>query len=85
MPRSEGSKHNRDKLQIVANILDLSQVGLKKTHIMAKANLSYEQTLGYLEELLVTGLLGRRTEKGAILYSTTRKEGHFWIALKICG
>ena len=57
----------------MANILDLSQVGLRKTHIMAKANLSYEQTLCYLKELQVTGLLEQHTEEGAIVYGTTVK------------
>ena len=66
-------KQKRDKLQIVANILYLSQVGLKKTHIMHKANLSYEQTLHYLEELQAAGLLEQRMEEGAVVYGTTIK------------
>lgn len=73
MPTSEASKHSRDRFEIVANILDVSQVGLRKTHIMAKANLRYEQMLGYLEELRVAGLLEQRTEEEAIVYGTTRK------------
>ena len=40
---------------------------------MAKANLRYEQMLGYLEELRVVGLLEQRTEEGAIVYGTTIK------------
>ena len=47
-------KNNRGKIEIMADVLTLSTVGIKKTHIMYKANLSYEQILYYLNELLAT-------------------------------
>lgn len=65
----------------MADILNLSTVGIKKTHIMYRANLSYEQILYYLGELQEKGLLEQRMEDGTTVYGTTGKGrdflGHF--------
>jgi len=47
----------RTKLQIVADILEISRQGAKKTHIMYKANLSYRLLCKYLAEILDCGLM----------------------------
>jgi predicted transcriptional regulator len=74
-------KNNRGKIEIMADILNLSTVGIKKTHIMYRANLSYEQILYYLGELQEKGLLEQRMEDGVTIYGTTEKGrdflGHF--------
>lgn len=65
----------------MADVLTLSTVGIKKTHIMYKANLSYEQILYYLNELLAKGLLEQGVEEGSPVYRTTERGreflGHF--------
>jgi predicted transcriptional regulator len=74
-------KNNRGKIEIMADILNLSTVGIKKTHIMYRANLSYEQILFYLGELQDKGLLEQRIEDGTTVYGTTERGreflGHF--------
>lgn len=74
-------KNNRGKIEIMADILNLSTAGIKKTHIMYRANLSYEQILYYLGELQGKGLLEQRIEEGTTIYGTTEKGreflGHF--------
>lgn len=61
----------------MADILTLSTVGIKKTHIMYRANLSYEQILYYLSELLTRGLLEQDTFEGTQVYRTTEKGREF--------
>ena len=70
-------KNNRGKIEIMADILTLSTVGIKKTHIMYRANLSYEQILYYLGELLTRNLLEQDTLEGTQVYRTTEKEREF--------
>lgn len=47
----------RNKLQIIAEILEIVRDGAKKTHIMYKANLSYKLLCKYLDEVLECGLV----------------------------
>lgn len=84
-------KNNRGKIQIMGDILALATAGIKKTHIMYKANLSYEQVVQYLSELMEKRLIvqdisesddnGRRGSStgsagsGGVIYRTTEK-GH---------
>ena len=70
-------KNNRGKIEIMADVLNLSTVGIKKTHIMYKANLSYEQILYYLNELLAKGLLEQGVEEGSPVYRTTERGREF--------
>jgi predicted transcriptional regulator len=51
-------KNNRGKIQIMGDVLALGTSGIKKTHIMYKANLSYEQ------DVSSDGVVYRTTEKG---------------------
>ena len=66
-------KNNRGKIQIMADILYLSTIGIRKTHIMYKANLSYEQIHFYLNELLEKELIVQDISEGGIIYRTTEK------------
>lgn len=70
-------KNNRGKIEIMADILELSTAGIKKTHIMYRANLSYEQILFYLGELLNKGLIAQGVVDGSIVYRTTEKGREF--------
>lgn len=70
-------RNNRGKIEIMADILNLSTVGIKKTHIMYRANLSYEQILYYLKELREKGMLEQRVEDGMTMYWATEKGREF--------
>ena len=70
-------KNNRGKIEIMADMLALSTGGIKKTHIMYKANLSYEQILYYLNQLLNKGLIMQDLVDGSPIYRTTEKGREF--------
>ena len=70
-------KNNRGKIEIMADVLSLSTAGIKKTHIMYRANLSYEQIIHYLTQLLGKGLLAQDASEGALVYRTTEKGREF--------
>jgi Predicted transcriptional regulator len=59
----------RNRLEIIAEILQTAKDGAKKTRVMYNCNLSYRQTKKLLSHLLETGLLTignsyHTTEKG---------------------
>src|SRR6266487_4545974 len=64
---------NRGKIQITADILCLSTVAIKKTHIMYKANLSYEQVNYYLTDMLNNDLISQHILEDGIVYRTSEK------------
>ena len=64
---------NRGKIQITADILHLSTVAIKKTHIMYKANLSYEQVNYYLTDLLNNDLLSQHILENGVVFRTSEK------------
>jgi predicted transcriptional regulator len=70
-------KNNRGKIEIMADVLALSTAGIKKTHIMYRANLSYEQILHYLNHLMTKGLIAQDISDGSLLYRTTEKGREF--------
>jgi predicted transcriptional regulator len=70
-------KNNRGKIEIMADVLALSTTGIKKTHIMYRANLSYEQILHYLNQLLTKGLIAQDVSDGSLVYRTTEKGREF--------
>ncbi len=63
----------RTRLEIVSDILDLAMRGTRKTHIMYRSNLSFEQLEKYLELLLTRGLLEMKVGDSGKLYQTSRK------------
>ena len=67
------NENNRGKIQIIADIIDLCTSSIRKTHIMYKGNLSYEQINRYLAELLIKNLLEQNIEDGVAVYRTTEK------------
>ena len=71
------SENNRGKIQIMADIVDLCKAGIRKTHIMYKGNLSYEQINRYLYELLEKELIIQNLDDGVLTYRTTEKGRSF--------
>jgi predicted transcriptional regulator len=70
---SNPSSKRRDKLYIVAEILEIAKEGTLKTQIMYKANLSFTQLNDYLKFMLKIGLLDKVHENDKERYETTAK------------
>jgi predicted transcriptional regulator len=70
-------KNNRGKIQIMGDVLALGTSGIKKTHIMYKANLSYEQVHLYLSELIGRKLIAQDITQDGVVYRTTDKGREF--------
>jgi predicted transcriptional regulator len=70
-------KNNRGKIQIMGDVLTLGTSGIKKTHIMYKANLSYEQVHLYLGELIGKRLIEQDVSPDGVVYRTTEKGREF--------
>ena len=75
-------KSNRGRMEIIENILTVSNGGVRKTHIMYQSNLSFKQTGAYLSLLLERGLLKSTTVKNSgnthsQFFSTTKKGRDF--------
>ena len=63
----------RDRLFIIAEILEIAQEGALKTQIMYRGNLSFTQLNEYLNFLTERRLLKIIEEDGKKLYTTTRR------------
>ena len=63
----------RDKLGIIAEILEIAKDGTLKTQIMYKANLSFVQLTEYLEYMLKTCLLDKLDVNRKEVYVATEK------------
>ncbi len=70
-------KNNRGKIQIMGDVLALATSGIRKTHIMYRANLSYEQVYLYLEELIGKRLVAQYVSSDGVVYRTTEKGREF--------
>lgn len=55
--RSDYSSNHRGNFDIIADILDASHGGVKKTYLMYRCNLSFKQLKSYSRFLLSNGLL----------------------------
>ena len=63
----------RDKLSIIAEILEIAKGGTLKTQIMYKANLSFAQLNDYLKFMLKNNLLRKFRAEGKDVYMATEK------------
>ena len=63
----------RDRLHIMAEIMEVAKESKLKTRIMYKVNLSFSQVNEYLSFLTEMGFLKVRVENGQKLYETTAK------------
>ena len=70
-------KNSRGRIEILADIIYYCQEGLKKTHIMLRAKLGYEQLCYYLPHLINTGLVAQVIVSGAVVYRTTENGREF--------
>ena len=70
-------KNNRGKIQIMGDVLALATSGIKKTHIMYRANLSYEQVHLYLGDLIGKRLIVQDVSPDGVVYRTTEKGREF--------
>ncbi|MCQ4450314.1 MAG: winged helix-turn-helix domain-containing protein [Sulfolobales archaeon] len=69
MSQAKLRRKKRSKYEIIQDVLDQCQTGSKKTWVMYRANLSYDLTTEYLDELAKLGLV----EPKDGLYYTTDK------------
>ena len=70
----EGKIKNRSKLDIIYDMLVSAINGVKKTHIMSKANLSSEQMASYFSSLLHHSLIKEAKDlDDNPIYTTTEK------------
>lgn len=67
------SSRRRDRLFIMAEMLDIARKGALKTHIMYKANLSFAQLNEYLSFLLDLDILERAKTSEKAVYKATEK------------
>jgi predicted transcriptional regulator len=70
---SNPSAKRRDKLFIMAEILDIAREGSLKTQIMYRANLSFTQLNDYLNFMLRISLLEKILENDRETYKATEK------------
>ncbi|HDQ06633.1 MAG TPA: transcriptional regulator [Candidatus Bathyarchaeota archaeon] len=67
----------RDRLHIMAEIMEATKECQLKTRIMYSANLSFSQVNEYLSFLTEKGFLRVRVENGKKLYETTAKGNQY--------
>ena len=70
---SNPSTKRRDKLFIIAEIIDIARDGSLKTQIMYRANLSFTQLNDYLKFMLRISLLETVSENDKSIYRATEK------------
>ncbi len=63
----------RGEFQILIDILNISMNGVKVTHLMYKANLSYASLRKHLAEMSRQGLIAERNDSGYTVYYATEK------------
>jgi len=69
----ETDKKRRDRLFIIAEILNITKDGSLKTQVMYRANLSFAQLNEYLNFLTKIGLIEIQKENNKNVYRTTAK------------
>jgi predicted transcriptional regulator len=69
-------KDRRGKIDIMANILNITTDPVGKTRMMYSANLSYQQVVLYLKELQEKRLI-EAVGEDAVVYRTTEKGREF--------
>jgi predicted transcriptional regulator len=68
---------NRSRVEILYDIISAAKPSSKKTHLMYKGNLSYQQLDLYLNFILKNGLLEERFVDDTRLYFITEKGMEF--------
>ena len=70
---TEDKPRRRDRLVIMAEIIEVAKKGKSKTHIMLEANLSFSQLSQYLSVLAQSSLLEKLSYDGGEFYKATPK------------
>ena len=70
---NKNQRKRRDRLYIIAEILEIAKDGTLKTQIMYRANLSFSQLNEYLNLLVKLNLLESKQINGRVIYRTTDK------------
>jgi predicted transcriptional regulator len=70
---TEKTVKRRDKLSIIAEILEIAKGGTLKTRIMYSANLSFVQLNAYLKFMLQAHLIDKFVYVGKEVYQATEK------------
>jgi len=70
---AETTSKRRDKLCIIAEILEIAKEGTLKTQVMYKANLSFAQLTKYLKFMLKIKLIQKLNHQRKDVYITTDK------------
>jgi predicted transcriptional regulator len=71
--KTNTASKRRDKLSIIAEILEIAKDGTLKTQIMYKANLSFAQLNDYVKFMLKMGLIYKFRANGKDVYAATEK------------
>ena len=66
-------KRGRDRLSIIATVLDVTKEGALKTQVMYRANLSYAQLNQYLSFLLEADLIDKIERNGQVSYIINKR------------
>jgi predicted transcriptional regulator len=73
-----GKRHYRNKIEIIANILEIAKDGSRKTRIMYLGNLSFDLVQKYLKQLENLGLVEvKNASGGERIYSVSHKGQSF--------
>jgi predicted transcriptional regulator len=64
-------KRERDRISIVAEILEMARAGVLKTNIMWRARLNHPMLNGYLELMMNTKLLDEALLNNKVVFKTT--------------
>lgn len=67
----------RNRLEVAYEILSFCLIRRRKTHILYKCNLSYDQLQKYIEFLVAHALLESLEENGNEFYQATEHGGKF--------
>lgn len=70
---SDSTSKRRDKLYIIAEILEIAKEGTLKTQIMYRANLSFTQLNDYVGFMLKISLMNKNRENEKEVYRATDK------------
>jgi predicted transcriptional regulator len=63
----------RDRVAIIAEILEMARDGEFKSNIMWKAGLSYLMLNGYLKLMMVSGLLHESALSNRVMFKTSKR------------
>ncbi len=76
-PSNNDQERRRDRLYIMAEMLEVTLEGALKTQVMYRANLSFAQMNHYLSLLLDLKLLELKKDSNRMIYKTTVKGMRF--------